>query len=135
MQDTPNQASQKKGPVFAKTVLIVDDDANIREALMAAMQETTPYQVILASDGFAALNVVRILIPQLILLDYHMPKMDGLECLNKLRKGKEMEQTPAILMSAALPKRARDCSNLSLIEKPFEMDALLGLMGSLLKES
>lgn len=134
MQNTPNQASQEKDPISVKAVLIVDDDVDIGETLMAILQEDTAYQTVSVSDGCAALTVVRTLIPQLILLDYHMPKMDGLECLDKLRESKGLEQTPVILMSAVLPKRARECSNLALIEKPFEMEALLDLMRHLLKE-
>jgi CheY-like chemotaxis protein len=57
------------------------------------------------SDGFAALKMVWTLIPQLILLDYLLPDMDGLERLDRLRESKGMGQTPVILMSAALPQR------------------------------
>jgi len=45
---------------------------------------SSPYQVLHVSDGFAALKMVRTLISQLILLDYLLPDMDGLECLDRL---------------------------------------------------
>ena len=45
---------------------------------------SSPYQLLHVSDGFAALKMVRTLISQLILLDYLLPDMDGLECLDRL---------------------------------------------------
>jgi CheY-like chemotaxis protein len=45
---------------------------------------SSPYQVLHVSDGFAALKMVQTLISQLILLDYLLPDMDSLECLDRL---------------------------------------------------
>jgi CheY-like chemotaxis protein len=45
---------------------------------------SSPYQVLHVSDGFVALKMVQTLISQLILLDYLLPDMDGLECLDRL---------------------------------------------------
>jgi DNA-binding response OmpR family regulator len=95
--------------------------------------------VIHVSDGFAALTIVRTLIPHLILLDDRLPGMDGLECLNWLRASKGVEQTPVMLMSAVLPKEAqkevRVRPNLVFLEKPFEIDTLIDLIGHLLEEN
>jgi two-component system response regulator VicR len=73
--------------------------------------------------------------PQLILLDYLLPDMDGLERLDRLRESKGMGQTPVILMSAALPKEVRARADLIFLEKPFEMDTLLDLIRHVLEES
>ena len=116
-------------------VLIVEDDMDIRDALTAILRDTTPYQVIDVADGFAALKLVRTLVPQLALLDYLLPGMDGLECLDRLRESKGMEQTPVILMSAAFPKGIETPPDLTFLEKPFEMDTLLDLIRHLLEES
>jgi len=59
---------------------------DIGETLTVFLQDTTAYQVVHVLDGFAALKVVRTLIPHLILLDYLLPGMDGLECLDRLRE-------------------------------------------------
>jgi DNA-binding response OmpR family regulator len=134
MQDTSGSA-QESDPANVKTVLIVEDDADIGEALKGILQDATPYQVLHVSDGFAALKLVRTLIPQLVLLDYLLPGMDGLECLDRLRESKGMEQTPVILMSAAFPKGIEARPDLVFLEKPFEMDTLLDKIRHLLSES
>ncbi len=102
MQDAPLSALETDS-ASVKTVLIVEDDAAIGEALMAFLQDATAYQVLHVSDGFEALKVVRTLIPHLILLDYQLPGMDGLECLDRLRESCGVEHTPVILMSATPP--------------------------------
>jgi DNA-binding response OmpR family regulator len=136
MQDTLHRAEQEEDdPAKVQTVLIVEDDDGIGEALSALLQDATPYQVIYVPDGFAALKMVRAIIPQLILLDYLLPGMDGLECLDQLRASKGVEQTPVILMSAAFPKEVQARTDLVLLEKPFEMDTLLTLVRQLLEES
>jgi DNA-binding response OmpR family regulator len=88
--------------------------------------------VIPVFDGFAALKMVRILLPHLVLLDDGLPGMDGLECLDLLRASKGMHQTPVILMSAAPPQSVHARTDLILLEKPFEMASLLTLIRHLL---
>src|SRR5689334_11170967 len=124
MQDA-SQCTPGKDPAQVKTVLIVEDDADIGEIIKAILQEETTYQAILVSDGFTALKLVRTLTPHLIVLDYLLPGMNGLECLDRLRESKGMEQTPAILMSASLPKKRPTRDDLVFFEKPFEIDTLL----------
>ena len=69
--------------------------------------------------------MVRTITPHLILLDYQLPGMDGLECLERLRESKGVEQVPVIFMSATPPQNVQARTDLVLLEKPFEMDALL----------
>ncbi len=114
------------------TVLVVEDDIDIGEVLTQTFEMETPFQVLLVSDGFQALKVVRTILPQLILLDYLLPGMDGLECAHHLRAIKSLEQVPIILMSANLPKHLLEQSRLIALEKPFELDTLLKLVKEIL---
>jgi CheY-like chemotaxis protein len=140
MQDAAHQ-TPKEDPAPIKTVLLVEDDVNIRDVLTILLRESTPYQVIPVADGFAALKVVRTLVPHLIVLDYLLPGMDGLECLDLLRESRGMEQTPAILMSAGLPEgvqkrgHVQARSDLIFLDKPFEMDTFLTLIQQTLEEN
>ena len=68
----------------AKTCLVVDDSAVIRR-VASQMFEELGYTVSEAADGAQALERCREQIPDLILLDWNMPVMDGLSCLLTLR--------------------------------------------------
>ena len=68
----------------SKTVLIVDDQEDER-AIQRAMLEHLGYRVQEASDGLAALEMARSSVPDLVLLDIAMPRMDGLTVCQHLR--------------------------------------------------
>ena len=88
-----------------KTILIVEDDAYIGEFLERALSEETPYTPLVVSNGFEALKVTREVKPNLFVLDYHLPGMDGIELYDQLHAVKAFQDTPAIIISARLPKR------------------------------
>jgi two-component system, OmpR family, response regulator MprA len=76
-----------------QTVLIVDDDVK----LLKMLQRTLVYeglQVVTASNGGEALNQVEVCKPDLIILDWMMPKMDGLSVVQELRA----EENPAMIL-------------------------------------
>ncbi len=58
---------------IAKSILIVEDDAGIRDTLEDILQEETIHQVFLAEDGETALNILETAAPKLFLLDYKLP--------------------------------------------------------------
>lgn len=68
-----------------KRVLIVDDDLMMREALRLILHSENYKIVGEAGDGEAAINLFTTLRPDLVLLDINMPKMDGLQALEKMR--------------------------------------------------
>jgi CheY-like chemotaxis protein len=89
---------------------------------------------VLVPDGVAALNVVEEIIPDLFLLDYHLPVMNGLELYDKLHTIKGLEDIPAILITAGVLEH--DISNRKLvgISKPVDLEKLLDLIEDLLAE-
>ena len=117
----------------SKTILIVDDDVAIGDFLVQAISGETPYHALAVQDGFAALKTVRTITPDLILLDYLLPGMDGLECVDLLRASQDLEHTPIILMSARLPRHARERTDLFLLEKPFELEEFLQRLKQILE--
>ena len=108
-----------------KTILIVEDDAYIGEFLERAISEETPYKPLVVSDGFEALKVTRDVKPNLFLLDYHLPRMDGIELYDQLHAVKEFRDTPAVILSAHLPKRELEKRSLVGLHKPIELSELL----------
>lgn len=83
----------------SKKVFIVDDEPDLREVLNTLFQQEG-YQTILASDGKMALELVKKNVPDIILLDVSMPKMDGFQVLEKLKKDKLTRDVPVIMVSA-----------------------------------
>src|SRR5947209_7789066 len=82
-----------------KTILIVEDDAAIGELLRLFLSEETPHQAILAFDAFQALNIIKDITPNLFLLDYRLPRMNGKELYDRLHATKGLEHIPAIMTS------------------------------------
>ena len=79
-----------------KTCLVVDDSTAIRR-VAAAMFRDMGYEVAEAANGLGAIRQCRTHNPDLILLDWNMPVMDGLSCLIALR-GSDLEPQPRIML-------------------------------------
>ncbi len=96
--DTGN--SDQKNPTAGKTVFIVEDDEAIGELLVEAIQQETPYQAVLASNGFQALKMLRTVKPDVFILDYGLPGMNGLEFYDAIHAVKALEHLPVLIVSA-----------------------------------
>jgi DNA-binding response OmpR family regulator len=109
----------------SRKVLIVDDEFSIVETL-AEILSFEGFEVASAANGTQALSMVVDNPPGLILLDYMMPVMDGLEFLAKLRQQSDTAQVPVIMMTAAplnVPPKNRQWN--ALLRKPFDLQTLL----------
>lgn len=81
-----------------KRILVVDDEADVRNFLKAALLEAG-FEVITAEDGFLALEEVKKQIPDLISLDLVMPKKSGAKLYHELAKKKEWSKIPIIIVT------------------------------------
>ena len=81
------------------TILVVDDEAAQRE-VVAYNLESSGYKVICADNGEDALLITYEEQPDLIVLDWMMPKLSGIEVCRQLRVKKETKNIPIILLSA-----------------------------------
>jgi CheY-like chemotaxis protein len=116
--------------VDANSILLVDDEFSIVEAL-AEMLQWEGYSVRTAPNGKRALEELARAPSSLILLDYMMPVMDGLQALQKIRADPAWQKIPVVLMTAAsLPDDASGWD--ALLRKPFEANALFKLLRRLL---
>lgn len=116
----------------AKTILVIEDDDTIGSFLVEALSLETPYKAMLVTDGFQALRVVHDIKPSLLITDYRLPQMNGLELYDRLRATKGLEHTPTIIMSAYLPEQEVKQRQLVTMPKPFELDDLLDTVERLL---
>ncbi|WDL95176.1 response regulator [Alicyclobacillus sp. ALC3] len=110
---------------MANKVLVVDDQFGIRILLQEVLQREG-YEVLQASNGTAALELVKNENPDLILLDMKIPGMDGLEILRTIRKWEY--DTKVIMMTAYgelnLIREAMEMGALAHFTKPFDIDEL-----------
>ena len=107
------------------TVLVVDDDADLREVIAHAIQ-ADDVRVVEAAHGGEALDYVLACgAPDLILLDMNMPVMNGWELAAELT-ARGLSSTPIIVLTAAhdAQKSAREVGAAGFLGKPFELRAL-----------
>lgn len=81
------------------TVLIVDDDPDIRD-IAAIKLEQAGLEVLTEADGDAGLAAALEQAPDVLLLDWMMPRLTGIEVCARLREHEETAQTPIILLTA-----------------------------------
>jgi DNA-binding response OmpR family regulator len=131
MLDDQQHLSTETG-VRAKTVLLVEDDLDIGEFLLQIIGEETSFHALLASDAFEALRLIHEITPDLFLLDYQLPRMNGIELYDQLHRTKGLEDIPALMISARLPKQDIEKRSIRGMNKPFELNELLETLETLL---
>jgi len=107
-------------------VLVVEDHNILQELLHIALEDEG-YEVLLAHDGLEALEQMRTVRPDLILLDLSMPPMDGYQFINELDRQGRRSAIPIIVLSA-YPVTAQDLAQMHVsayFPKPFFLDTLL----------
>jgi DNA-binding response OmpR family regulator len=110
-----------------KKILIVDDELDLL-ALVSIRLRTSGYEVLLASDGVKAIELLSEYTPDLILLDLLMPNMDGNECCKKIKASSKFKHIPVVLFTAVtncIDDKAKAAGADDYILKPFEPSELL----------
>ena len=117
-------------------ILAVDDVAENLEILQMRL-ESQGYEVVLAADGEAALAAAKEQLPDLILLDIMMPKMDGIEVVRQLKADTSLPFIPIILVTAKADGKdmvaGLDAGGDDYLTKPFEHTALVARVRSMLR--
>lgn len=119
------------------SVLLVDDDANIRRITQLVLTRVVPWEVKLAESGKEALDILTEYQPDLILLDVMMPGMDGPTTLNLIKQTYGNAAPPVIFMTAkAFKTEVEHYLNLGsagVITKPFDPKGLPEEIQTILK--
>src|SRR5262245_6336056 len=114
-------------------VLIVDDSKTHREVMKAFLfLLPNPPEVLEASDGEEALGIATTRQPNLIIADFKMPRLNGLELLTALRRSSRTVNVPVVLLTAErdpnLSGQARSAGAREVFRKPLGTDALADLI-------
>jgi two-component system chemotaxis response regulator CheY len=86
------------------TVLIVDDFLTMRRIVRKILRDLDFQNIIEAEDGTAALDVLKTTNVDLIVSDWNMPKMTGLELLKEVRGSDKFKDTPFLMVTAEAQK-------------------------------
>ena len=111
-------------------ILVVDDQVEIRDVL-GLLLAGEDIEVIAAEDGWEGLRLARERAPDLILMDIHMPVLDGVTATALLKRDPRTAHIPVIAMSAGrnLRRQSAGLSADGLLAKPFDVDELLAHVG------
>lgn len=123
---------KENGKKSIKTILLVEDDSIISELLIQMITQETPYQVFSVPDGFEALDLVKHIKPHLLIIDYWLPFIHGIELYDRLHDLEGLESVPAIMLSVNAPVREINQRHMVYIKKPFDMLKLLKTIDRLL---
>ncbi len=119
-----------------KTILVADDESHILHVVSMKLTNAG-YRVLTAHDGQEALEIAQQEHPDLLITDYHMPLLSGLELCQKLRQDEATAKIPAILLTARgynLEKGDTERSGiLMMLSKPFSPRQLLVTVNEVLQ--
>ena len=117
-----------------KLILVVEDDEDTRYVLWLLLSDAERYHPMLVNDPYQALEVAAHSKPDLFLIDYSLPHMNGIELYDHLHVLQGLEEVPAILLSAMRGRWQQELQDRHLIglEKPFALHALLELIEQVL---
>jgi CheY-like chemotaxis protein len=129
----PESLSEPKATP-GKTILFVEDDLDFREVIAAGVEEATCYRVVVVADGCEAMKIAKTLTPDLFLLDYHLPGLDGLEVCERLHTIRGLEHVPTLFLTA-YPFRLglkTQVHTFLCLKKPIDFNELLACIQALL---
>lgn len=117
------------------TLLIVEDNIEMREFICMILRED--YNILEAENGLKGLKMALEKQPDLIISDYMMPIMDGIEMVKTLRSNMQTSHIPIIILSAKTDEESKikgfDTGADSYIEKPFSADILRARINNLIE--
>src|SRR3546814_5884425 len=111
-------------------VIVGADDEVLVAGMLADLREDAGHEVLTASQGEAALRLVRERRPELVITDFMMPLMTGLELAEAIRDDPAVSDIPILLVSGAQGMIARERSDLfvDVLDKPYDNRVLIDLV-------
>lgn len=123
-------------PDGARTIVLAEDNSHVRMFLYNNLAEH--YRVIPTQDGQEALEKIRTYNPDIVITDLMMPRMDGIELVEQIRRDFETSHLPVIMLTAKQTPEDRILAMKygadGYITKPFSMELLLARIDNLLTQ-
>jgi chemosensory pili system protein ChpA (sensor histidine kinase/response regulator) len=120
----------------ANTIMVVDDSLTMRK-VTSRLLIREGYQVVTAKDGMDALQQLQDVIPDVILLDIEMPRMDGFELARNIRDDERTKHIPLIVISSRTAEKhravAKEIGIDAYLGKPFQDEELLANIETFIK--
>lgn len=120
-------------------ILIVDDEEHILDLLVAVFDDIKDVEILCAKDGREALRIAEKNIPDIVLLDAKLPKLDGYEVCKCIKKNPAMSHTKVLMMSGMTQHsdviKAREAGVDDYITKPFTSTVLIRRVEKVLKRT
>jgi chemosensory pili system protein ChpA (sensor histidine kinase/response regulator) len=115
------------------TVMVVDDSLTVRK-VTSRLLEREGYRVITAKDGVDAIESLIDNVPDVILSDIEMPRMDGFDLVRNIRADAKLKDVPIIMITSRLAEKHRryamEIGANHYLGKPYQEEELLGLIAS-----
>ncbi len=129
-KETEERIDEKKVQLWEKlgqvNLLIVDDDSFSRTLVESLLGKIPQFNFFEARDGLEALDVIKNSCIDVILLDLHMPNMNGFELIEALKEDVNYKHIPILVMSIYDEERDELCNGKvdGFIYKPFKLEEL-----------
>ncbi len=125
----PEAMAPAKNPGGRPIVLVIDDDASVRDLLQRTLGKEG-YEVRVAADGMSGLELARQATPQVIVLDVMMPGMDGWTVLSHLKNDPVLHSVPVILATMLEDKAMGFALGAQeYLTKPVDRERLIAILG------
>ena len=121
---------------MSKKIILIEDDKDLQEIIKYNFSKEK-YDVVLCSDGEEALDLIKHEMPDLVILDWMLPNLSGVEILRQIRASKSLKKIPIIMLTARTEEsdklRAFDTGADDYITKPFSNSELIARTKALLR--
>ena len=118
-------------PARLPTVMVVDDSLTVRK-ITGRLLAREGYQVVLAKDGVEALELLLDVVPDVMLVDIEMPRMDGFDLTRNVRADARLQNVPIIMITSRTAEKHRNYAQEigvnHYLGKPYQEDELLALI-------
>jgi chemosensory pili system protein ChpA (sensor histidine kinase/response regulator) len=132
-----HEAPKPQAAATQPTIMVVDDSLTVRK-VTGRLLERQGYLVVTARDGVEAMEKLQELVPDVMLVDVEMPRMDGFDLTRNVRGDARLSKVPIIMITSRTAEKhqsyAREIGVSHFLGKPYQEDDLLDKIGGFLKD-